>query len=209
MIFDSEISKQEIREENSKFSNTVSSSFTAAACPRNSISLRYSSPIALPRQRTSPSAGRVSPASVRSNVVLPLPLAPRTRSRPPACSAKPRSENRRSPPRSQASAVVSSMPLILLGNLRALRDASLRYPAPRKVVSCAPCKTAGWFLFSTSGTCLTTSPCWSFRPRWSQSGASGAGLTPNYCRWRWAASLRSASAPFRRAGSRTTGAATR
>src|SRR6185503_3981458 len=107
----------ESRAENSRFSRTVNSSLSAAACPRNRISRRDSLSSVLPRQRTSPAAGRVSPASVRNSVVLPLPLAPRTRSSPPACSAIATSENRRNPPRSQVSAVVSSMPLILLAKL--------------------------------------------------------------------------------------------
>jgi len=46
-------------------------------------------------------------------VVLPLPLAPRTRSNPPSPRTRERLPKRRTPPRSQASATVSSMPLIL------------------------------------------------------------------------------------------------
>src|SRR3569833_112408 len=88
-----------------RFSKAVSASLMPLRWPIYIMRPRYSSPsrrISVPFQRTSPAAGKASPHRVRNNVVLPLPLAPCTKSSSPVCSAKFKPLNRRRSPRSQA-----------------------------------------------------------------------------------------------------------
>src|SRR5687767_5218067 len=102
------------------------------------------------------------------------------------------------------------LPSALGGERRGLKHANdftceTAGTAAAKRSNVGPCRTAGWFLSSTSGTCSITWQCSSSRPRSSRSGASGTSPIPNCCRSPSAASSLSAPLPFRRAGSQTTG----
>src|SRR5262245_16050511 len=69
--------------------------------------------IGWPFQRTSPALGVARPQRIRSRLVLPLPLAPATRSRSPAFTASETPRKSVRVPRSHSSSAASSMRLLL------------------------------------------------------------------------------------------------
>src|SRR5699024_10507248 len=97
---------------NVRFSVALNSSFSPGRWPTYRSSRRYASlapSTACPFQTTFPCVGGVRPTTVRSRLVLPLPLSPWTIRQSPAPSSKFSLLNRRRSPRLHSRSMALSM----------------------------------------------------------------------------------------------------